>query len=189
MPCARSRHGAGSRWSSPYVTSYGSGTKAPGGDKLRPLQPLLTAQNSRSCVGPFFAGRQRPGGESDDRPDSRVISSGNDPLVLSGEERCGRLPRNTRLYARPPTLVSTALRACYRGGPWFEFTAAHHDSCCDPDFPAGESPTVGRHRGCRYLGTLTTPPTRLWRAPAASPRAETAREAKTKGERRCPSRQ
>jgi hypothetical protein len=34
-------------------------------------------------------------------------------------------PHNTPPFARPPTLGSTALRANYRGGTWFESTAAH----------------------------------------------------------------
>ena len=35
---------------------------------------------------------------------------------------------NTPPYGRPPTLEPTAFRANYRGGRWFESTAAHTNS-------------------------------------------------------------
>jgi len=51
-------------------------------------------------------------------------------MRMSAPTRHARLvtPHNTPPHARPPTLVSTALRANYRRGRWFESTAAHHES-------------------------------------------------------------
>jgi len=66
------------------------------------------------------------GREREDRADHRIGAA------ISGVYRARHLaslrnaPHDSAADAQPPTLVSTALSRAYRGGRWFESTAAHH---------------------------------------------------------------